>query len=137
MNNKYWFDKPQCEAFSGVMLTGVRVIRKSEAVDIMNNQHEQINRFADKVIKQQEQIDALTQDKHTIITNHLNVLAECIKSVPVPERDREANIKMRDAILNIMASSVAAYQVEPANLKKKRPLPPPPPPCRIVKGPFF
>jgi hypothetical protein len=106
MNNKYWFDKPQCEAFRGVMLTGVRVIRKSEAVDIMNNQHEQINRFADKVIKQQEQIDALTQDKHTIITNHLNVLAECIKSVPVPELDREANIKMRDAILNVMASSI-------------------------------
>tara|TARA_R110002124_G_scaffold163667_3_gene331040 strand:- start:1134 stop:1475 length:342 start_codon:yes stop_codon:yes gene_type:complete len=46
------------------------------------------------------------QDKHTIITNHLNVLAECIKSVPVPEHGREHNIKMRDAILNVMASSV-------------------------------
>jgi len=61
-HSKYWFDKPQCEAdLEGVMLTGIRVIRKSEAVDIMNDQH--------------EQIDALTQDKHTIITNHLNVLS--------------------------------------------------------------
>lgn len=77
------------------------------------------------------------EDKKTIIENHLNVLAECIMAVPVPERDREANIKMRDAILNVMASSVAAYQVEPADLKKKRPLPPTPPPCRIVKGPFL
>lgn len=93
MNNKYWFDEPQCEAdHEGVMLTGVRVIRKSEAVDIMNNQ--------------QEQIDALTQDKQLIIANLLNVLAEHIKSVPVSERDRKANIKMRDAILNMIAHSI-------------------------------
>ena len=87
--------------------------------------------------KLREQIVHERIDKHAIITNHLNVLAECIKSVPVPECDREANIKMRDAILNVMASSVAAYQVEPFNLTKKRPLPPTPPPCRIVKGPFL
>lgn len=112
MSNTYWFDKPQLAELEGVMLTGVRAISKSEAVDIMNKQQEQINRFVDKVISQQEKIDALTQDKHAIITNHLNVLAECIMAVPVPERDREANIKMRDAILNVMASSVAAYQVD-------------------------
>jgi Lar family restriction alleviation protein len=46
------------------------------------------------------------QDKQIIIANHLNVLSKCIIAVPVPERDREANIKMRDAILNVMASSV-------------------------------
>lgn len=54
----------------------------------------------------QEQIVHERIDKHAIITNHLNVLAECIKSVPVPEHGREHNIKMRDAILNVMASSV-------------------------------
>ncbi len=59
------------------------------------------------------------EDKHTIIANHLNVLAECIMAVPVPEYGREHNIKMRDSILNVMASSVAAYQVEPADLKNK------------------
>jgi len=32
-------------------------------------------------------------------------------AVPVPEHGREHNIKMRDAILNVMASSVAPYQV--------------------------
>jgi hypothetical protein len=95
--SKYWFDKPQCEGdLEGVMLTGIRVIRKSEAVDIMNDQHEQINE--------------LTQDKHTIITNHLNVLSECIMAVPVPEHGREHNIKMRNAILNVMASSVEAIR---------------------------
>jgi hypothetical protein len=119
MSNTYWFDKPQLAELEGVMLTGVRAISKSEAVDIMNKQQEQINRFVDKVISQQEKIDALTQDKHAIITNHLNVLSKCIMAVPVPERDREANIKMRDAILNVMARSVVAYQVEPADLKNE------------------
>lgn len=120
MSNTYWFDKPQLAELEGVMLTGVRVIRKSEAVDIMNKQQEQINRFADKVISQQENIDALTQDKHTIITNHLNVLAECILAVPVPEYGREHNIKMRDSILNVMASSVAAYQVDLTHFDRMR-----------------
>ncbi|WP_434927174.1 hypothetical protein [Shewanella sp. HL-SH2] len=69
--------------------------------------------------KLQEQIVHERIDKHSIITNHLNVLVECIKSVPVPEYGREHNIKMRDAILNVMANSVAPYQVEPADLKKK------------------
>jgi Lar family restriction alleviation protein len=52
------------------------------------------------------------QDKHAIIANHLNVLAECIKSVSVPEYGYEHNIKMRDAILNIMESSVKAVSPE-------------------------
>ena len=46
------------------------------------------------------------QDKHTIIANHLNILTECIMSVPVPEYSRDANIKMRDAILNVMAKTL-------------------------------
>jgi len=60
------------------------------------------------------------EDKKTIIENHLNVLAECIKSVPVPEYGREHNIKMRDSILNVMASSIAACQVDLTHFDRMR-----------------
>ena len=70
--------------------------------------------------KLREQIVHELIDKHSIITNHLNVLAECIKSVPVPEYGREHNIKMRDSILNVMASSIAACQVDLTHFDRMR-----------------
>lgn len=46
----YWYDKPLDPAYSdGTMLTGVRIIRKPEAVDIMNKQHEAITKQAKQI----------------------------------------------------------------------------------------
>ena len=92
-------------------------VSEFQAIDVAVSAYDDNQELIKKL---QEQIVYERIDKHSIIANHLNVLAECIMAVPVPERDREANIKMRDAILNVMASSAAAYQVELTHFDRMR-----------------
>lgn len=58
----YWHDKPLDPEFSdGTMLTGVQIIRKPEAVDIMNKQHETITKQAEHIKMLRDALDSMVK----------------------------------------------------------------------------